>query len=396
MSDYVEVTRRGLGGRSKDSIGGALFGLLLVLAGTVLLFWNEGRAVKRYKDLKEGAGVVVATTADRIDPATDGKLVHLSGEAVTSAPIADPDFGISVTAIRLERRSEMYQWIEEVHTETKNKTGGGTETVKRYTYDKAWRDRIVDSGNFKVPGGHQNPTSFKFGSGEKVAELVTLGAFTLPDFLVAKIGGAQPLPVETLENASEEVKSTGKLDGGRVYFGKSADAPEIGDVRVGFAFVPTGTVSVVARQSGTTFDSYLTKTGGKVDLLERGVVSAADMFQMAQDRNKILTWAIRVGGFFLLALAFSMILRPIAVLASILPVLGRLAETGIGIVAFLLAGILAALTISVAWIFYRPLLGIAILVVAVVLTVLVVKRFRNRAPAGARPPALADAPPPLT
>ncbi len=389
MSDFVEVTRRGFGRRGKDSIGGAIFGVVLVLVGTVLLFWNEGRAVKRYKDLKEGAGAVVSVSADRVDPATEGKLVHLVGETKTTAPLQDADFGISIPAVKLIRKAEMYQWVEVERSETR-KSGSGTETVRTYSYEKQWRDSPVDSTRFKVATEHQNPGGMKYRSATLVAETVSLGAFTLPPFLVAKIGNAKPLPVESLEGATEEVRASAKLAAGGLYFGNDPAAPAVGDLRVRFSSVPTGPVSIVAQQSGTTFVPYPTKTGGTVDLLEPGSVAAADMFQMAQDRNKFMTWGIRVGGFVLLGIAFSMILGPIAILASILPFLGRLVSTGTTIVAFLLAGILWSLTVSFAWIFHRPILGIAILAVTVVLSILVVKRLRRPAPAlqTAGPPPL--------
>ncbi len=380
MSDFVEVTKRGLGRRGKDSIGGAIFGVVLVLAGTLLLFWNEGRAVKRYKDLKEGAGAVVSIASDRIDPATGGKLVHLTGETQVSAPLQDADFGISVPAVKLIRQVEMYQWVEVERSETRNKTGGGTETVKTYSYEKQWRDKPVDSSRFKVANDHRNPGEMKYRSTTITADAVALGAFTLPPFLVAKIGGARAFAVESLEAAAEAVRASARIAAGGVYFGSDPNAPAVGDLRVRFSSVPTGPVSVVAQQSGTTFVPYRTQTGGTVDLLEPGSVGAADMFQMAQDRNKFLTWGIRVGGFVLLGVAFSMILGPIAVLASILPFLGRLVSTGTTVVAFLLAAILWCLTVSFAWIFHRPLLGIAILAVTVVLFILVVKRLRRPAP----------------
>ena len=75
-------------------------------------------------------------------------------------------------------------------------------------------------------------------------------------------------------------------------------------------------------------------------------MSAPEMFQLAQNRNNMLTLAIRVGGFVMLGIAFSMILRPIAVLASILPFLGRLVGTGTTIIAFLLAAIVWTLTVA--------------------------------------------------
>lgn len=389
MSDYVEVTRRGIGGRSKDSIGGVFVGLILVAIGVILLFWNEGRAVKRYKDLKEGAGLVVSIQSETADPAMEGKLIHLTGETKTEAPLQDADFGITSAAIKLIRNAEMYQWIEEVKTEEKTRVGGTTERVETYSYSKEWKENPVYSSQFKVASGHQNPDSMKYRSNAIMAEDVTLGAFTLPGFLVEKIGGAQDLAVESLDKASEEVRNTATLNNGAIYFGRNPNSPVVGDQRIRFQAVPTGPVSVIAQQQGVTFAPYRTSAGGQVDLLESGVVSAPDMFRMAQDRNKILTVAIRVGGFVLLGIAFSMILRPIAVLASIIPFLGRLVGTGTSVIAFLLAAIFWTLTVAVAWIFYRPVLGIAILVVTSLLIFLVVKRFRK-----AGSPAL-NGPPPL-
>jgi hypothetical protein len=386
------VTRRGFFSRGKDSLGGALVGLIVVLIMTVVLFWNEGRAVKRYKDLKEGAGSVVSVASDTVDSASDGKLVHLTGETRVTTPLTDPDFGISVSGVKLIREVEIYQWVEVVKTETRNKLGGGTEEVKTYSYERQWRDRPVDSSRFKVAAEHRNPTEMKVRSTTFTADSVTLGAFTLPDFLVAQIGGGEPYVPESLDQAREDLRTGARIADGLVYFGANPASPTVGDLRIRFTRVPTGPVSVVAQQSGSTFVSYRTQTGGTLDLLELGTVGAQEMFQMAQDRNKMLTWGIRILGFFVLGIGFSMILRPIAVLASILPFLGRLVGTGTTFVAFLLGGIVWCLTVSIAWIFYRPILGISILVVTGVLLVLVVKRLRGRGPSA---PPLPAGPPPL-
>jgi hypothetical protein len=398
MSNYVEVTRRGIGSRGKDSIGGAFVGLIMVALAVILLFWNEGRAVKRAKDLKEGAGSVVSVASDRVDPAMEGQLVHLTGETKTSGMLEDPEFGIGVAAIKLIREVEMYQWVEVEKSEEKTSVGGTTETTTTYTYQKEWKDSPVDSSRFKVTSGYENPREMKYRSSTLTAEGVTMGAFDLPGFLVSQIGGATPLSVESLDKAAEDIRTGGRLHEGGVYLCANPNTPAVGDMRVSFLSVPTGPISVVAQQAGKTFVSRRTATGGELNLLENGIVSAEEMFRLAHERNKFLTWAIRVGGFFLLSMGFGMVLRPIAVLASILPFLGRIVGTGTTVIAFLLAGILWTMTVAVAWIFYRPLLGIAILVVTVALIVMVVKRLRKPAAApglASGPPAF-DGPPPLT
>ena len=75
------------------SIKSVLFGLILFIAAFPVLFWNEGRAVKTARSLKEGAGAVVSVPADAVNAANEGKLVHVSGAVATEAPVAD-DLGV--------------------------------------------------------------------------------------------------------------------------------------------------------------------------------------------------------------------------------------------------------------------------------------------------------------
>jgi hypothetical protein len=396
MSKHVEVTRRRLGSRGRDSLGGAFAGLILLAVAVVILFWNEGRAVKRAEDLNEGAGSVVSVSSDKVDPAMDGKLVHLSGETKTPGMLKDTVFGIAATAIKLIREVEMYQWVEVEKTEEKTSVGGSSETTTTYTYQREWRNNLVDSGQFKIIPGHENPREMKFQSNTLTAEGVTMGAFELPAFLVSQIGGSTPLSVESLDNASADIKASARLHNGGVYLGANPNSPTVGDLRVSFLSVPTGPISVVAQQAGKSFVSLRTASGGELTLLENGIVSAEDMFRLAHKRNNFLTWAIRVGGFFLLSIGFGMLLRPIAVLASILPFLGRIVGTGTTIIAFLLAGILWTTTVAVAWIFYRPLVGIAILVITAVLIAMAVKRLRVPAQAATVGAPPLDEPPSLS
>ena len=105
-----EVTTESWGSRLGGSFKGVLTGGVIFLAAIPLLFWNEGRAVKTAKALEEGEAACVALpTADSIDPQYEGKLVHLTGNAVTQDTLTDGFFpGISLKAIELSRRVEYY------------------------------------------------------------------------------------------------------------------------------------------------------------------------------------------------------------------------------------------------------------------------------------------------
>ena len=364
---YTEVTTKSFGSRLGGSIKGILFGIVLVLVALGVLFWNEGRAVKTYKALKEGAGLVMSVGIDKVDQANDGKLVHISGQAETTESLSDPDFGISATAIRLERNVEMYQWKESSKSETKKKLGGGEETVTTYTYNKEWSSRLIDSSGFKVPDGHTNPSSMAYPEQSYQAGQVTVGSFTLSPGLVSKIGGAEKITLTALpDNMTDVVKTRAKLYEGGLFMGWNPQNPQLGDMKVSFTVVKPGPVSIVAQQTGNSFQPYQTTVGRPIELLEQGILPADQMFKAAQSRNTMLTWVLRLGGFLVMLFGMSTILRPIAVFGSVIPALGSLLGAGTFLISLLVSVVLSFVTMAVAWIVYRPLLGIALLAVAVV------------------------------
>ena len=172
MTDnYTETSSQSIFGRLGDAIKGVLFGLVLIPLAIVLLFWNEGRAVKTAASLKEGAAAVVAVSAAAVVPANEGKLVHLSGEATTSDVVRDPLFGVAQQALRLTRTVEMFQWQEEKKSETQKKLGGGTETQTTYTYTKNWAGQVIRSSEFKQPAENANPAAMIWDTDRKSTRL---------------------------------------------------------------------------------------------------------------------------------------------------------------------------------------------------------------------------------
>ena len=74
------------------------------------------------------------------------------------------------------------------------------------------------------------------------------------------------------------------------------------------------------------------------------------------------------------------------VLGDVVPFIGSIINVGTGLVAFAVAAPCALVTIGIAWIFYRPLVGIALIVAAAAIAFLVWKR---RAAAKAAAPTAA-------
>ncbi|GDY23174.1 hypothetical protein LBMAG56_45210 [Verrucomicrobiota bacterium] len=386
MSDdnFSEVSTQSWFSRIADSIKGMLFGGILAAVAVVVLFWNEGRAVNRAQALKEGAGAVVAASAERVDPANDGKLVHLSSLATTTETLADTEFGIATNALKLRRNAEMYQW-KETKSQSKEKNLGGSETTKTtFNYTKQWSESLIDSAQFKQREGHTNPAAMPYSARTSTAEKITVGAYTLSGALSGMINNFTELPLEQTENLPAPVKAKAKLQDRRVFLGADPGSPQIGDQRIGFQIARPAVVSLVARQVKGTFEPYTTKNGGKILLLQVGEFSATAMFQRAEAENAWLTWALRLGGFIAMWIGFALIAKPLAVLGDIVPFIGTVIEFGIGLIAMLFAGVISLVTVAVAWIVYRPVLGVTLLVAAIALPFLV-KRMRGAAkPAGQR------------
>jgi hypothetical protein len=403
MSDsFTETTRQSWFSRVAGSFVGIIVGIVLMLVAFPLLWWNEGRAVRTAQGLTEGASAVVSVASDSVDASREGALVHVSGLATTTETLTDEDFGVSAPGLRLARTVEMFQWREEKKSEKRKKIGGGEETTTTYTYKTVWSDSAIDSSAFKRPDGHRNPDRLPWESKTIAAEHVTLGAFTLSPDLVAKVSARVPLPVEEGRAARLSVDAGVRAVNGGFYRGKDPDVPAVGDVRIRYAIVKPQTVSVVAVQRGSSFDAYRTKTGTTILMLEEGPVAADAMFKEAQSSNRLMAWLLRGVGFLLMFLGLFLVFRPIAVLGSVLPLFGSLLSGGIGFVSFFVALALSLTTIALAWLFYRPLLAISLLVLAVVSVVLVVRRHRAKKPAGTPlPPPLPQSntprtnPPPL-
>ena len=359
---FTEITNESWLSRIGGAIKGVVIGLVLFIAAFPILFWNEGRAVKRYKTLNEGAGSVISLSEARVLSENDGKLVHVSGKAVTDDITTDTEFELAVNAIKLKRKVEMYQWKESKKSKTEKKLGGGKKTVTTYSYHKSWSSSLIDSSNFKKPNGHQNPESMPYQSAEFIADEVTLGEFKVSHSLVGKINKTSLLPVSDLADIDGIPNAAFHNDG--IYLGDNPSSPQIGDLRITYHIVAPTDVSIVSKQIDQSFEPYRTEAGGTIDMLSLGLIGAENMFEKAHRSNVMWTWILRLGGFILMIIGVAMILRPLSVLADVIPFLGNIVGFGTGILSLLIAAPFAFLTTAVAWLRYRPVIGIVFLVLA--------------------------------
>jgi len=406
MTDqYTETTTQSWGQRLKNAVAGVLFGLVLFIGAFPLLWWNEGRAVDRIKALDEGRRIVVEAPYANVDPNNNGKLVHISGGVTTDDVLKDSLFGVQEKALRLKRVVEVYQWKETSSTREETNMGGSQTSTTTYSYDKAWSPNLIDSGRFKHPEQHQNPASKKY-SDQNLDAKMNFGPYVLSRSFVGQIDNFEQYQLlqDNYDAMPENLRQSFTLDGNYYISGDLAN-PQIGDVKIHFEIVRPTDISVIGKQNGNTIEPYSLQSssvaanaapstsgiGGllrsldssvqqssqTIELLQVGIVGAEEMFAIAARNNSLLTWGLRLLGCFIMWLGMRMILAPLTVFASFVPFMGTLADAGIGIIFGLVSLALSLLTIAVAWMFYRPVIGGALVIGAVVCFSSIAKRIGN-------------------
>jgi hypothetical protein len=332
---------------------------LLVPASIFLLYWNEGRAVNAIRALDRGAAAIIEVAATPVDPQGNGRLVHVSGMMQPATPARDPAFGATGdNLLRLSRAVEMYQWKEESSSHSSQSVGGSKTTETTYSYQHVWSAQPIASGQFKVPGGHQNPPmqlrSATFDGGD-----VRLGAYRVDPSLLDKVTAFTPFQVQSPPPPQYQANGDG------FYRGQDASQPMVGDLRVSFTAVPAQTISVAAAQSGGVLTAWRDANGYTIALAEPGVVTAAALFHDEKQSEATLTWILRGVGFALMLVGFVCMTRPLTMLFAVLPFLESVVGAGAFLVALTLAVPITLLTIALAWIVHRPLIGAGLLAGAV-------------------------------
>ncbi len=375
-SSFTEVTNTGYASRIKNAVVGGVVGVVLIPGSLMLLWMNEGNSAKSHAGLSELSKLAVTVPADRVDDENEGKPVHLTGKATTEEVLKDERFQVSATALRLTTRVEMFQWRESETTETKTTAGGGEKTVTTYEYEKAWSLQPIDSSLFRHPEGHENPP-MPYESAELLTKEATVGAFRLNEDLVRQIGGEIPLELTVDHRAAlpEEMREGLKDSDSGYYQGEDPSVPAVGDLRIAFSVVPPALISFIAKQQGDTFEAFVARNGKRFSPLRMGELSIEGVIAAERSDLKILTWILRLVGLILMVIGFAMIFKPLAVVSSFLPFLGDIVAAGTFVMAILISLGLSLTTIAVAWVFYRPLVGIPLLLVAVAFLMMALRKM---------------------
>jgi hypothetical protein len=402
VKDFVETSEESYCGRMQNACAGVFLGLMLFFGSFALLVWNEGRAVQRAKDIDEGREIVIPINVTAIATSNnntnfaqyDKKLVYVNGNLGTNETVMDPIFGVGSNrngepdTLKLSRQVEMYQWEETATTSTRKTSTGSTQTTTTYKYRKEWSRTLIDSSTFRDNNESRiNPTEFPFPPEDYAAGSIYLEEILkLEDDIVSRLDWYESVNDVHLDDVPDSsLRADLALFSSGFYYGKGTyQDPQVGDTRITFSQVKADQVSIIAMYtSGNKLDTYTTSRGNSLLIVKRGSYSAEVLFQQADDENTTMAWILRFLGFLLMFFSILMMLQPLAIAVDIVPFLGDYMESGMQCCLFPLIASLIAIpaslfTIALAWLAYRPMWSIPILVVSGTILAMFYCRHRNK------------------
>ncbi|TDH72597.1 hypothetical protein CCR75_006107 [Bremia lactucae] len=368
------------------------FGGLLLLVSVATTCVYESALVQSIKSFEEGRSVVKELLKPQVEERHEGQLIHFSGLITTNATlkqksrdvdeigvrqspfVMDPVFGIAAKGVRLYRRVEMLQWVETSHTSTSSTPEDedqrfDTDRERIYMYDLQWREGHIDSSAFDDIS-HRNPPieAWTYKSLVIQGTDLVVGEFSLSEELLDQIQRRDAVPLDAAkrrlmanlldqqhgEEWNEKMVANGTVEKDFFYFRNEIRKLVVGDQRVYFEVTPNYPVTVCAKQRGNKVERYTTSAGDSLLLLEDGIMTADELFDL-KSYSKVQK--IRFFRLFATVLGFMgfLVLRN--------PLIERFRPL-VTIQQHLLAGSMgAALTFSVVgahWLLYRPLWTMAL------------------------------------
>ena len=152
--------------------------------------------------------------------------------------------------------------------------------------------------------------------------------------------------------------------GNVLYFGRVPGAPEVGDVRVTFEKVVPAKVTVMAVVDGDTFKPFKAKNGKRFQTLVMGQKSGDEIIDAEKEANNMILWFLRILGCMMVIGGLKGIFGFIETILKVVPFIAGIFGWGVGLVCTVIGVAWSLIVIAIAWLFYRPLLGISLLVLA--------------------------------
>ena len=190
----------------------------------------------------------------------------------------------------------------------------------------------------------------------------------LPDSVKAVLDSLQAVNdsiVKSMENAENKKDLEYVHQASNVlYFGRVPGSPEVGDVRVTFEKIVPAKVTVMAVVDGDTFKPFKAKNGKRFQTLVMGKKSGDEIIEAEKEANSIILWALRILGIVMVIGGLKGIFGFIETILKVVPFIAGIFGWGVGLVCTIVGIVWSLIVIALAWLFYRPILAISLLVLA--------------------------------
>lgn len=210
---------------------------------------------------KEGfAGVLERQWRDDVLNMRDpNSLVFASGDLKGQA-ISDPQFGVVLKAVVVKRTIKTYLWME---------TCNGTDCK----VEGGWSEKSIDATKFKTKGYANPPVVYQ---SLAMASRASVGNKAISSTASRALGKfAEPYPIREIDT---DIPGFYKVSGSYQSFPANG-APKIGDIKVTYKAVQTGTGWTVAGPKDATGDLTAGKNGQF--LANRGAMTPEELLQLA-------------------------------------------------------------------------------------------------------------------
>lgn|GEM_PF-2528552 len=337
----------------------------IFLASLGLLYWNEGYSKRHSDAIAEVGKQVVEAPLDAINPALEGKPVHLSARVISQSGTQDDFFGLRTQGVGLYREVEIFQWIE--YEETSGKRG---RKRTEYVYAMDWDTTYHDSSKFHEPRGHENPKPtlesdgffagdarfgpYRFDNDEVAAR--SLRQMDRPN-VVGSLG-RWPTELTSLPELSSTLqqKRWYKIDEGTYYRGnKASDVYELGDLNVTFYELSNDfPLTMIGAQKGDHLESWKASNGDSVLLAAGGARSAELIINDAVQQGANQTRLVRIAGLIGAVIGAAGIGKLLGGFLSMIPVVGSIVQLSLMVSGAIFGLLVGLITIVLGWMSARP------------------------------------------
>ncbi len=190
----------------------------------------------------------------------------------------------------------------------------------------------------------------------------------LPDSVKAALDSLQAINdsiVKSMENAENKKDLEYVHQASNVlYLGRVPGSPEVGDVRITFEKIVPAKVTVMAVVDGDTFKPFKAKNGKRFQRLVMGKKSGDEIIEAEKEANSMILWALRILGIVMVIGGLKGIFGFIETILKVVPFIAGIFGWGVGVVCTIIGIVWSLIVIALAWLFYRPVLAISLLVLA--------------------------------